>query len=86
MKKEKNGKLLEKRQILLLKQKPTSEFEEIGTAKGQNTHHCIYLASKHGTGFVKGVCAYWVNNNPKDKKFKVEVTFYKKANNKKSCQ
>lgn len=78
MKKEKNGKLLERRQILLLSQKPTSKFEAIGTALGQDLYHCIYLASRYGKGFVEKVVAYFVNNRPKDKKFRMEVTFYKK--------
>ena len=86
MKKEKNGKLLARRQILLLKQKPASELEKIGTALGQDLYHCIYLASRHGKNFVEKVVAYFVNNRPKDKKFRMEVTFYKKSNDKKSRQ
>ena len=86
MKKEKNGKLLEKRQILLLNQKSTSELEKIGTALGQDLYHCIYLASRYGKNFVEKVVAYFVNNHPKDKKFRMEVTFYKKSNDKKSRQ
>ena len=86
MKKEKNGKLLARRQILLLKQKPASELEKIGTALGQDLYHCIYLASRYGKNFVEKVVAYFINNHPKDKKFRMEVTFYKKSNDKKSRQ
>ena len=86
MKKEKNGKLLGRRQILLLNQKPTSELEKIGTALGQNVYHCIYLASRYGKDFVEKVVAYSVNNHPKDKKFRMEITFYKKSNDKKNRQ
>ena len=82
MKKEKNGKLLEKRQILLLNQKSTSELEKIGTALGQDVYHCIYLASRYGKDFVEKVVAYSVNNHPKNRKFRMEVTFYKKTGNK----
>ncbi|MDO8492997.1 MAG: hypothetical protein Q7S19_00410 [bacterium] len=78
MKKEKNGKLLEERQIILLNQEQTSEFEKIGTASGEDLYHCLYLANKYGKDFVEKVAAYFVNNHPKDKRFKVEVTFYKK--------
>ena len=85
-KKEKNGKLLAKRQVLLLKQKPTSELEKIGTALGQDLYHCIYLASRYGKDFVEKVVAYSINNRPKGKKFRMEVTFYKKSNDKKSRQ
>lgn len=86
MKKEKNGKLLKRRQILLLSQEPTSELEKIGTACGQDLYHCIYLASRYGKDFVEKVVAYFINNHPKDKKFRIEVTFYKKSNNKKRRQ
>ena len=86
MKKEKNGKLLARRQILLLKQKPASELEKIGTALGQDLYHCIYLASRYGKDFVEKVVAYSINNRPKGKKFRMEVTFYKKSNDKKSRQ
>ena len=86
MKKEKNGKLLERRQILLLSREPTSGLEKIGTARGQNLYHCIYLASKYGKDFVERVVAYFVNNHPEDKKFRMEVTFYKKSDDKKSRQ
>lgn len=86
MKKEKKGKLLEKRQILLLNQKPTSGLEKIGTALGQDIYHCIYLASRHGKDFVEKVVAYFVNNHPKDKKFRMEIAFYKKSDNKKIRQ
>ena len=78
MKKEKDGKLLEQRQIVLLTQEPTSELEEIGTALGQDLYHCIYLAGRHGKDFAEKVVAYFVNNHPEDKEFRIEVTFYKK--------
>jgi hypothetical protein len=86
MKKEKNGKLLERRQILLLNQEPPSELEKIGTALGQDMYHCIYLASRYGKDFVEKVVAYSINNHPKDKKFRIEVTFYKKNDDKKNRQ
>ncbi len=78
LKSEKNGKLLERRQIVLLSQKPTSELEEIGTARGEDMFHCIYLASRYGKNFVEKVVAYFVDNRPKDEKFKMEVVFYKR--------
>ncbi len=86
IKEEKGGKLLKRRQILLLIQEPTSGLEKIGTARGQDLYHCIYLASKYGKDFVEIVVAYFVNDRPKDKKFKMEVTFYKKTEDQKGRQ
>lgn len=80
LKRKKNGRMLEKRQILLLSSESTSGYNKIGTALGQDLLHCIYLADRHGKDFVKRVRAYYINNCPRDKRFRMEITFYEKKN------
>lgn len=73
----------EKKVLCITKEEAKKEnYGVMGPAKGQNFFHCLYLVSKHEKDFAERVCAYSVNNSPKDKRFKIEVTFYEKKEKK----
>jgi hypothetical protein len=78
LQKTKDGKVLQKRLILMIDSKQAKKYKIIGTARGMNLQHCLYLAGRYAANFPERVCAYSINTAPADTRFATEVAFYEK--------
>ncbi len=77
---DKNEKLISSKELALITEAEAKKknYGQMGPASGQDLYHCLYIANRHAENFRARVVAYSVNDKPKDKQMKLEVTFWEK--------
>ncbi len=77
---DKNDKLIFSKKLALITEAEAKKnnYGQMGSAGGQDLCHCLYIATRHAENFCARVVAYSVNDKPKDKQMKLEVTFWEK--------
>ncbi len=73
----KDSKKVDMKTAKEITEKEAKGLKVLGQAVGQDFFHCLYLAGKYCKNFDERVVAYSFGK-PKDKRFQMAVTFYKK--------